>query len=153
MKRSAWIPVFLLLILTYYLSSIPGLRVLPVLKQVNSLLINYNLSITRLALKIASHLPVQLDPAKTFTSDFYTYARANPVIIEFMLRKAAHIFLFFLITIAFFIMLRQILRRPGFAVAGAFLAGTLFSFLDEYHQNFVLNSSQCYRLSITSSCA
>jgi len=140
-KSYAWIPAFLLLILTYFLSSIPGLKVLPVLKQVNAILVSYDLSITRLAVKIASYLPVQLDPAKTFTSDFYAYARANPVIIEFILRKSAHVILFFLITLSFFIMLHQLFKRPGLAVAGAFLAGTILSFLDEYHQSFTANRS------------
>jgi VanZ family protein len=140
-KRHTWIPAFFLLILTYYLSSIPGLKVLPVLKQVNTLMLNYNISLTRLAVKIASYLPAQLDPAKSFTSDFYAYARANPIIIEFMLRKAAHITLFFFITLAFFMMLHKLLKRPGWAVAGAFLLGTLMSFLDEYHQSFIIDRS------------
>ena len=38
MKRIAWTLLALLLFLVYYLSSIPGLKVLPVLRQINGAL-------------------------------------------------------------------------------------------------------------------
>lgn len=141
MKRTAWTLLFILLITTYYLSSIPGLKVLPVLRQLNELLLGFDVSLTRLAGKIADRIPAQLGPAKTLAGDFLAYARENPTLIEFLLRKAAHIGLFFLITIALFLLLRQYLAHWGAAVTGAFVLGGLMAFLDEYHQTLVSGRS------------
>lgn len=141
MKRVAWIFTFLLLGTTYYLSSIPSLQVLPVLRQVNELLLRFDLSITRLATEIAGRLPEQLGPVGILAGDFYAYTRDNPLLIEFLLRKAAHVGLFFLITIGLFLLLRQYLKRPGTAVVGAFGLATLLAFLDEYHQTFIIGRS------------
>ncbi len=137
MKKSAGLLVFFLLTLTYYLSSIPGLGVLPLFKQVNALLHSIDLSITRLVMAIATRLPHQLGPARTFTEDFIFYARNNPVIIEFLLRKSAHVLLFFFITIALFLLLRHYFKR--YCVAALVSAGiALFiAVLDEYHQSLV----------------
>lgn len=140
MKRTAWTLLSALLITTYFLSSIPGLKVLPVLRQLNELLLSFDVSITRLAGEISGRLPAQLGPAKTLAGDFLAYARENPVLIEFLLRKAAHIGLFFLITIALFLLLRQYLTNYG-AAAGAFILAGLMAFLDEYHQTFVSSRS------------
>ena len=136
-KRRAWILVFLSLGTLYYLSSIPGLRVLPVLKQVNDLLAILDTNLQKLSLYIAANLPSELGPAKTFSSDFYHYASENPVIIEFLLRKAGHVAVFFLLTILFFLLLREYIERPGLAVLGAFALGSVIAALDEFHQSFV----------------
>ncbi len=136
-KRRAWVLILLALGTLYYLSSIPGLRVLPVLKQVNYLLTLLDTNMQKLSLYIAANLPSELGPAKTFSSDFYHYASENPVIIEFILRKAAHVGVFFLITILFFLLLREYIERPGLTVLGAFALGSLVAALDEFHQSFV----------------
>ena len=137
MKRKAFLPLFLLLFATYYLSSIPGLRVLPVFRQVNAFLYSLDLSMTRLAVGIANRLPGELSPARSFTKDFLAYARENPVIIEFLLRKTAHVLLFFLITIAFFLLLRHYFKNLWLAGAVSFAAATMIAFLDEYHQSLI----------------
>ncbi|MDW7651632.1 MAG: VanZ family protein [Bacillota bacterium] len=136
-SKKAWIPVVSILALLYYLSSIPGLRVLPVLRQTNKLLQSFDLSISRLAVALANRLPAQLDPARTISADFFAYARRNPVIIEFLLRKAAHIFFFFVITIVFFLLLRHYLQKPWQVIMVSFIGGTIMAFLDEYHQSLV----------------
>ncbi len=110
---------------------------LPVLKQINQLLAKVDLNFQRLASFIASNLPQELERARTFSSDFYLYARENPVIIEFILRKAAHIVVFFIITLAIFLLLREYTRKPYLAVIGALLLGSVVAFLDEYHQSMV----------------
>ncbi len=140
MKKNAWIIILLVVGLLFALSSIPGLRVLPVIKQINQLLVSYNLNITRFSHWIAQRLPVdsqELKPLETFSRDFYRYARANPAIIEFILRKLAHIFIFFLITIALFLLLHQYVRRSSVAVLLAFIGGGLLAVIDEYRQTFV----------------
>ncbi len=137
MKKSAGLLVFFLLLTTYYLSSIPGLRVLPLFKQVNALLQSIDLSITRLVIAIATRLPDQLGPARTFTEDFLVYARNNPIIIEFLLRKAAHVLLFFFITIALFLFLRHYFKRYSVAAIVSFVIAVLIAVLDEYHQSLV----------------
>ncbi len=137
MKKKNWLPLFLMLFVTYFLSSIPGLRVLPVFRQVNNFLKSIDLSMTYLAARIAERLPGELSHARTFTEDFLIYARENPVIIEFILRKSAHVILFFLITIAFFLLLRHYFRNLWLAAVVSFFGATLVAFLDEYHQSFV----------------
>lgn len=141
MRKNAWLLIFVLLGGIYYLSSVPGLKVLPVLKQFNAILQSFDVSMKTLAIKIAAHLPGQLDPARTFTNDFYQYAKENPVIIEFMLRKAAHVIVFFFITLAFFFLLRQYFAGWKLPLVGSFIAGTLMAILDEYHQTFTANRS------------
>jgi VanZ family protein len=136
-KRNAWVAVILVLLSTYYLSSIPGLRVLPVLHQVNIILQRLNLSLSLLVAAVINNLPEQLAPARTLTGDFYAYARQNPVIIEFLLRKTAHVFVFFVITIVLFLLFSQYLKSAWWSVFLAFLAGSALAVLDEIHQGFV----------------
>jgi VanZ family protein len=138
-KINAWTAATLLLILTYYLSSIPGLRVLPILNQVNNLLQRFDTSITILAARLVYALPEQLAPAKTLTADFLSYARQNPVIMEFLLRKTGHVALFFIITLAAFFLLSFYLKSPGWTIALAFLASATLAVLDEVHQHFVID--------------
>ncbi|HZK25344.1 MAG TPA: VanZ family protein [Oscillospiraceae bacterium] len=138
MRKRNWFVLLTAVGTLYYLSSIPSLRVLPVLRQINNLLKYFDLTISKLAIKIATHLPTQLAPAKTLTADFLNYARRNPVIIEFLLRKAAHVFFFFVITLAFFLLLRNYFRQPWQAIVSSFLGGTIFAILDEFHQGFVM---------------
>lgn len=140
LRRNAIILVLALLVLTYYLSSIPYLRVLPVLSQVNDLLMLIDLGIKDLAQAVVNRLPSRLDSAQTLSGDFYQYARQNPVIIEFLLRKLAHVVLFFIITLAFFILWRHYLK-PLPAVAASFFCGTLAAILDETHQYYVIGRS------------
>jgi len=137
LRKYAWLFVVFLLFLTYYLSSIPGLRVIPVLRQFNILLNRIDLSLSQLAQEIAVRLPEELAPAKTLTRDFMAYAGENPVVIEFILRKIAHVGLFFVITMAFFLLLRYYLKQPWAAVSVSFTAAAVVAVLDEYHQSFV----------------
>jgi len=137
MKRIAWTILLSFLFLTYYLSSIPGLEVVPVLRQVNNLLRLIDLSMTDLASSLAARLPEQLDPAKDAASNFYYYALANPDVAEFLLRKSAHVLLFFFITVAFFLLLRQYLKSSWKALFGAALLSTVVACLDEFYQTFI----------------
>jgi VanZ family protein len=136
-KKFAWTAAALLLLLTYYLSSIPGLKVLPVLSQINTLLKHFDTSITILAVRLVSFLPDKLAPAKTLTADFLSYARQNPVIMEFLLRKTGHVILFFCITLAAFFLISLYQKSPGWTVFLAFLTGATLAILDELHQHFV----------------
>jgi VanZ family protein len=137
MKKGAFPLIFVLLLLTYFLSSIPGLGVLPVFRQVNAFLKSIDISVSHLVYRIIDRLPEQLGPARTLTEDFLVYARANPVILEFLLRKTAHVVLFFFITLALFLFIQQYFRNPWLAAVLSFLAATLVAVLDEYHQSFV----------------
>lgn len=141
MKRIAWTALCGILFLTYFLSSIPGLAVVPVFRQVNSVLRSFDVSLTALAAKIAARLPEQLDPAKDAASKFYQFALANPDTAEYLLRKSAHVILFFFITIAFFLLLRQYLRNPFSALFGAAVLAALMACLDEFYQTFVASRS------------
>jgi VanZ family protein len=141
MKRIAWTALFGILFLTYYLSSIPGLQVVPLFRQINSALHTFDISLAELAAKLAARMPEQLDPAKTAASRFYQFALANPDIAEFILRKSAHVALFFFITIAFFLLLRQYLRSPFSALFGAAVLGGAVACLDEFYQTFVTSRS------------
>ena len=137
MKKSAGPLLFLLLMVTYFLSSIPGLGVLPVFRQVNAFLEGLDISISNLVFRIVNRLPEQLGPARTLTEDFLNYARANPVILEFLLRKTAHVVLFFFITMALFLFIRLYIKSPWVATAVTFITASLVAVLDEYHQSFV----------------
>jgi VanZ family protein len=137
MKKGAFPLIFVLLLLTYFLSSIPGLGVLPVFRQVNAFLKSIDISVSQLVYRIIDRLPEQLGPARTLTEDFLVYARANPVILEFLLRKTAHVVLFFFITLALFLFIQQYFKNPWMAAVLSFLTATLVAVLDEYHQSFV----------------
>ena len=139
-KKKALLSVLVLLVLTYYLSSIPNLRVLPVLREINLILTRINLGFSDLARVIAGLLPSGMESVSTITGEFLQYARQNPVIIEFLLRKMAHIALFFVITLAFFILWRHYLK-PLYAVLATFASGTLIAILDETYQYFVIGRS------------
>lgn len=136
-RKHAWLLFFLVIGTLYYLSSIPGLRVLPVLRQINNLLDLLDLSFQRLAVFISSNLPRELGPIKAFSSDVYEYAVENPMIIEFLLRKIAHVTAFFVITIVIFLLLREYTKKRSYSVGGAFVLASIIAVLDEYHQTFV----------------
>lgn len=140
MKRKAWLIVLFLLISLYVLSSIPGLRVLPVINYINNLMVSLDLTVVRLSEWLASLLPLdfgELGPIDTLTEDVLTYARENPVIIEFFLRKVAHVIVFFVVTIALFFLLHQYIRNSTISVILSFILAGLLGFLDEYRQTFV----------------
>ena len=137
MKRIAWTALFLILFLTYYFSSIPGLRVVPVFRQVNSAVRLFDSTISELAAKIVARLPEQMDPAKTFFSRVAHIALENPEVAEFMLRKSAHVLLFFCITVVIFFLLRQYLQNPFGALFTAAVLSGVIAFLDEFNQTFV----------------
>lgn len=140
MKKNKWIIAFLLIGILFFLSSIPGLKVLPVLKQFNVILLKFDISIVKLSKWIASRLPLSrndLHPLETIGRDFYSYARANPIIIEFFLRKIAHITIFFFITIALFSLTNQYVKKPWIAVILSYIGGSAMAFADEYRQTFV----------------
>ncbi|WP_028306412.1 VanZ family protein [Desulfitibacter alkalitolerans] len=140
MRKGAWIIVILLIGTLFFLSSIPGLRVLPVLKSINSILISLDLTVIRFSEWLASLIPLDFNELRyidTLTQDFLIYARENPIIIEFFLRKLAHIFIFFIITIAVFFLLHQYVKKSYAAVVLSLLMGGALSYLDEYRQSFV----------------
>ncbi|MCD8503363.1 MAG: VanZ family protein [Bacillaceae bacterium] len=122
------------------MSSVPGLRVLPVLKQLNAMLSRFDVYFIRVAEFIANRLPVntnELSPLQTASNDFYAYAKANPVILEFILRKLAHIVVFFILTIVIFYLVNQYTKKSITAAMFAFIIATVLAALDEFHQSFV----------------
>lgn len=141
-KHFALILVIVIIGSIFYLSSIPGLRVMPVLRQVHTLVVKLDFGIAELGESIAHKLPIdtnELNPVRTISGDFYSYARENPRIIEFLLRKLAHVTIFFFLTVALFILFYQYIKKPSLAVFCAFFIATVLAFLDEYHQYFVDN--------------
>ncbi len=140
LQKWAWLIVLFMVGMLFFLSSIPGLRVLPVLSLINSIMVSLDLTFVNFSQWLADQVPMEtgdiyyLDAA---TQDFLTYARDNPVIIEFLLRKLAHVVAFFGITIALFFLLHQYIRNSYVAVAVAFFGSGFISVLDEYRQTFV----------------
>lgn len=152
MKRRSWFLIILAIGTVFILSSIPSLRVVPVIKQIYNMSTGLDFGFNRVAQWIASKMPYlsklpiasklpfntgDLSPAKEIGQDIYDYARENPIIIEFFLRKLAHIFVFFWITIFSFILFNQYISHRWLAVLLANIGGILFAFLDEYRQTFV----------------
>ncbi len=140
MKKKAWLITLFLLAALYFISSIPGLRVLPVLNQINSILVSLDLTFVRLSQWLASLLPLdfsELGHIDTLTEDVLTYARENPVIIEFFLRKVAHVVVYFIITLALFFLFHQYFRNSTVSVILSFLAAGTIGYFDEYRQTFV----------------
>lgn len=140
MRKGAWVVFLVLLATLYFLSSIPGLRVLPVLSAINTVMARVDLGIVQLSEWFAAHLPIESSELRhidTVTADFLAYARENPVIIEFFLRKLAHIFIFFIITIALFFLLHQYIKNSVLAVGLAFVGASVLAAVDEYRQSFV----------------
>ncbi len=140
MKIRSWLILIFFIGLIFYLSSIPGLQVVPVLKQLSSLLSRFDLSLTRFSHWLGGVIPLnfnELGPFRILGEDFLVYASDNPAIIEFLLRKIAHVVMFFFITTAFFLLASQYTKRPGTASIIAFFGGTTMAFLDEYRQSFV----------------
>lgn len=141
MKKYGWLILITLLGILYSLSSIPGLRVLPVLRYINSFLISMDLTFVRFSQWIANSLPMdfgELSHIDILTRDFLSYARENPIIIEFLLRKIAHILIFFVITLALFFLLNQYVKKSWIAVVLSFIGGGILAYLDEYRQSFVV---------------
>lgn len=135
-----WIVALSILGGIFYLSSIPGLRVLPVLTQINAFLMRFDVYFVRAAEVIAQRLPIdtnELGPFQRVSNDFYAYAKANPVILEFILRKIAHTMVFFFLTLAVFSVLNQYTKTALRAVFSAFAISTIIAALDEFRQSFV----------------
>ena len=140
MRKTAWLVVLALLALLYTASSIPGLRVLPVLRHLYSLSAGFDGIFSWVARWIARRIPLNFDELAYMDlvmQDFLMYVRDNPVIIEFFLRKLAHIFVFFVITLALFFLLSQYLYNTSLAVLFSFIGGFLLALLDEFRQSFV----------------
>ncbi|WP_353892426.1 VanZ family protein [Proteinivorax hydrogeniformans] len=140
MKVRSWLIAVFIVGLIFYLSSIPGLQVLPVLNQLSSVLGRFDVGITRFSHWVANTLPLNFSEWGAFRvlgEDFLEYASNNPRLIEFLLRKIAHVVMFFLVTIAFFLLASQYTKRPRTAIFIAFIGGTAMAFLDEYRQSFV----------------
>ena len=137
MKKAAWTIVFALILILYYLSSVPSIGVLPFFRQINNLFRAYDTSVVSIAEEISSRAPQQLSPARTLLSDFYQYTLSNPGQVEFLLRKSAHVFMFFIITLAIFFLLRQYFQSGWVTIGGAFILGSILAVLDELHQTTV----------------
>ena len=140
MRKTAWAIVLALIAFLYTASSIPGLQVLPVLRQVNRMAARLDISFVKLAEWIAGRIPLnfgELAYIDTVTRDFLAYVRENPVVIEFFLRKMAHVTVFFILTLALFFLLYQYITRASVAVLLSFVGGFALAVLDEYRQSFV----------------
>lgn len=140
LKLKSWLIAAFFVSLIFYLSSIPGLQVLPLLRQLSSLLGRFDLSLTRFSIWLGDLIPLnfnELRPFKILSEDFLVYAGDNPAIIEFLLRKIAHVVMFFFITTALFLLASQYTKKPRTAIILAFLGGISLAFLDEYRQSFV----------------
>ncbi|SET77063.1 VanZ like family protein [Natronincola peptidivorans] len=139
-KFNAWIIAIITVGTIFYLSSIPGLRVLPVLRQLNTVIMRFDVYFVQIAEFISQRLPMdvnELSPIQAASNDFYMYAKANPVIIEFLLRKIAHVVVFFFLTIVIFFLLNQYTKKSVSAALLAFFMAFTFAALDEYRQSFV----------------
>ncbi len=140
MRKYAWVVIVILLLTLFILSSIPGLRVLPVLNQIYTIMVSFDLTFVRISEWLADQVPMDIGElyyVDTVTEDFLEYARDNPFIIEFLLRKLAHVFVFFVITIALFFLLHQYIKNTYTAIILSFLGGAVVSVLDELRQTFV----------------
>ncbi|SES83159.1 VanZ family protein [Anaerobranca gottschalkii] len=144
MKVRAWLILFFFIGLIFYLSSIPGLQVLPVLRYIHSLLENilskFDMSLVRFSNWLGNSLPFDISdlrPFKVAGRDFIEYTSDNPRIVEFILRKIAHVVMFFFITLAFFLLASHYVKKVRSAILLAFLGGTIIAILDEYRQSFV----------------
>jgi VanZ family protein len=141
MKRIAWTLLTLLVFLVYYLSSIPGLKVLPVFRQINGALQAMGISVTSLAGIVAARLPEQFGPVKAVAAHFYRFAQENPEAMEFIVRKAGHLTLYFILTVAFFFLIRQYLHNPWGSLVAAALPAAALAVADEFVQSFVSGRS------------
>ena len=123
----------------FYLSSIPGLRVLPILGHLFEFLMRFDVYFVRAAEFIAQRLPIdtsELGPFQKASQAFYAYAKANPYIIEFLLRKTAHAVVFYSLTLALFFVLNRYFRTIVHAVLSASILATAAAVLDEFRQSF-----------------
>lgn len=142
MKKVAWLTVFSVLGFLYIASSIPDLRVLPVLRQILEITRGFDMLFARLSEFIAARLPVEggssyLAPIDTVLQDFLLYIRRNPAIIEFFLRKMVHVIVFFTLTLVLFFLLYQYIASKSLSLLLSFTGGFIFAVLDEVRQSFV----------------
>ncbi len=140
MRKTAWFIVIGLIALLYTASSIPGLRVLPVLRQLFHLGSSFDFIYAWAAQWIAGRIPLNFNELAYMDhvmQDFFVYVRENPVIIEFFLRKVAHVFVFFVLTLALFFLLYQYIHSAALALFLSFAGGLVLAILDEYRQSFV----------------
>ena len=142
MKKTAWITVLGVLGFIYIASSIPDLRVLPVLRQILDILRSFDNMFIRLSEIIAARLPVDggssyFAPIDTVIQDFLIYIRRNPAIIEFFLRKVAHVIVFFTLTLGLFFLIYQYIESKALAIFLSFAGGFAFAVFDEFRQSFV----------------
>ena len=142
MKKTAWIAVFGVLGFIYIASSIPDLRVLPVLRHFVEITRGFDVLFSRMAEFIAARLPVEggssyFAPIDTVMQDFLLYMRRNPALIEFFLRKIIHVMVFFTLTVALFFLLYQYIASKTLSLFLSFTGGFIFAVLDEIRQSFV----------------
>jgi len=141
-KKFAWLTVLSVIGFIYIASSIPDLRVLPVLRQLLEITRGFDLVFARLSEFIAARLPVAggssyLAPIDTVMQDFLLYIRRNPAIIEFFLRKLVHVIVFFTLTLVLFFLLYQYIASKALTLFLSFTGGFVFAVLDEIRQSFV----------------
>ncbi|SDY52725.1 VanZ family protein [Tindallia californiensis] len=140
MRKTAWFLVLGIIGFLYIASSIPGLRVLPVLRQLTHIATGFDYIFQSLSEWIAKRIPLdfgELAYIDAVMRDFLTYIRENPVLIEFFLRKLAHVIIFFFLTIAIFILLYQYISKASIAMILSFFLGFVLAVLDEFRQSFV----------------
>ena len=140
MRKTAWLVVLGLIGFIYVVSSIPGLRVLPILRQITSIASGFDYVVEGLSEWIARQIPLnfgELAYIDTVMQDFLAYIRENPILIEFFLRKLAHVVVFFFLTIALFFLLYQYISRASLAILLSYIAGFTLAVLDEFRQSFV----------------
>lgn len=140
MRKTAWFVVLGIIGFIYFASSIPGLRVLPILRQISHIASGFDYLVEGLAEWIAYRIPLnfcELAYIDTVMQDFLAYIRENPILIEFFLRKLAHVIVFFFLTIAIFFLSYQYISRASIALLVSFGAGFILAVLDEFRQSFV----------------
>ncbi len=140
MRKTAWFFFIVILGLIYVASSIPGLRVLPVLRLVFLATEAFSGFFSQIAVWLASQIPLdfsELGYIDAVSRDFLMYTRENPIVIEFFMRKLAHVFVFFLLTLALFFLLYQYVPSAGLCLFLSYAGGFVLAVLDEYRQSFV----------------
>ncbi|MTI81996.1 MAG: hypothetical protein FH758_14190 [Firmicutes bacterium] len=127
-KLIAWVMLIFVALSLWYLSSQPNLLAIPVLKKVHYFLIDHGINAKVLLAKI--EYSEKLRP-------IYDVLRQHPNLSEFIVRKIAHVVVFFVFTISVFLLLGSYLKRfySVFVLTGLITLGV--AVIDEIHQSFV----------------
>ncbi|MBO8136826.1 MAG: VanZ family protein [Desulfotomaculum sp.] len=131
-KLLAWGGVIILFLSLWHLSSQPGLQsvpvLVPILKKINCFFAAHGIN--------TKELLMQLEHCEKIRP-LYQVLKQNPNLAEFIVRKTAHVVLFFILTIWVFILLKIYLRNFFPVLVLSSLISLSLAVVDEMHQSFV----------------